>query len=344
MYSPIEITTAEAITAFTEGSPSQPLLKNYVPNWKKWEIWCASTGIDPINATHDDWLKYKAEAKGSKWRENMTQCAIGYVYRHLDKANPAVLDKDLSEEVTKGYQKWFRKFTAWCENRGKPAMPAHTEDVAKFLTEVARTQSKKDVEVARASIALHHRKAGYANTTKSDEVYRQIEVKSDNYQRKGISATTTRRRVQDWAAWQEWCLRQAVDPRRPTPEALADYIQHLGRRMQRSRLNGHLGAIREQLLDPDVEKTDKVKAAAAAVPYTGPSSAPTPEATEQIDTAITDIIDMAFTRGIWKDQIPTRLGTERAEPPQKSDHELGGNSENSQDLRYRGLGALREMV
>ena len=312
------ITTAEALAAFAKGTASKRTLRAYVPRWKEWERWCAANGIDALNATHEDYLTYRAEANGSNFLEPMTRCAISYVYRHLGKANPALPAQGLSEQTTKDYQKCFRKFTAWCDSRGKPAMPAHTEDIAEFLKELARTYSKRNVEFARASIAWHHRREGYASPSTSTEVHRQIEVKSDNYQRKGISPTTARRRESDRATWQKWCLKQPVDPRRPTPEALADYIQHLGRRMLRSRLNGHLCAIREQLRDPDVAKTDKVEAALAAVPYTGPSPAPIPVATEQINTAIRDIIEMAFIRGRWKDQIPAYLGTQRAKRLKKA--------------------------
>ena len=66
----------------------------------------------------------------------------------------------------RNYDGGTRRFTAWCEERRLPALPAHPESVKHYLTDrYDRGMKIGTVRLDAASIADAHRQAGYADPT-----------------------------------------------------------------------------------------------------------------------------------------------------------------------------------
>ncbi len=71
-----------------------------------------------------------------------------------------------AENTRKAYRGAVRAWCAWCEQRGLPALPAASPDVAAFLAaERQRGLSPNSVELRRAAIRYLHRAAGHAVPT-----------------------------------------------------------------------------------------------------------------------------------------------------------------------------------
>ena len=68
----------------------------------------------------------------------------------------------------RNYDGGTRRFTAWCEERRFPSLPAHPEAVKHYLTERYDSGMKiGTVRLDAASIADAHRQAGYADPTRT---------------------------------------------------------------------------------------------------------------------------------------------------------------------------------
>ena len=71
------------------------------------------------------------------------------------------LENAQSENTRRNYAGQYRKFRAWCEREGQPALPAQPEVVAAYATELAEDgKSMSMVRLAVASIVDTHRRVG----------------------------------------------------------------------------------------------------------------------------------------------------------------------------------------
>lgn len=90
-------------------------------------------------------------------------------------------------------------YTAWCAERGVPALPASAETIAAFVDAMAPVRAPATVRRYVASIAVAHRAMGYAKATRSEPVRRALQRM---HRRKG------RRQAQ--ARGLTWALRQRL--------------------------------------------------------------------------------------------------------------------------------------
>ena len=66
-------------------------------------------------------------------------------------------------------------YTAWCTERGAPALPASAETLAAFVDAMAKLRAPATVRRYVASIASAHRAMGVANTPRSEPVRRALQ-------------------------------------------------------------------------------------------------------------------------------------------------------------------------
>ena len=71
------------------------------------------------------------------------------------------LENAQSENTRRNYAGQYRKFRAWCEREGQPALPAQPEVVNAYAAELAEDgKSMSMVRLAVASIVDTHRRVG----------------------------------------------------------------------------------------------------------------------------------------------------------------------------------------
>ena len=115
----------------------------------------------------------------------------------------------LSPNTERALRSDLALFTAWCAERGVPALPASAETVAAFVEAMARTRAPATVRRYVASIAAAHRAAGLGKAANGEAVRRAL---ARMHRRKG------RRQAQ--AKGLTWALRERL--LEATGEALVD--------------------------------------------------------------------------------------------------------------------------
>ncbi len=73
------------------------------------------------------------------------------------------------------YGSAWRRFSAWCEERGAQALPATSEDVGSYLLErIAQGRTPSTVNVDAGAISAQHRDAGLPDPTRAESVLRLV--------------------------------------------------------------------------------------------------------------------------------------------------------------------------
>ena len=86
----------------------------------------------------------------------------------------AALEGSTSANTRRAYDQAWRRFVAWAEARGIPALPAPPELAAAFLAELAEEgRSVATLRLQKSALAKVHRSAGHQDPTDNEGV-RQV--------------------------------------------------------------------------------------------------------------------------------------------------------------------------
>ena len=135
-----------------------------------------------------------------------------------------VTDRLSSPHTQRNYNRAFTTFSEWCTGLGATPLPAHPEDVARYLESlVARGLKFSTLRTARAAISHAHRQAGYSDPFSSP-------VPRDTFQRfrQGL-AGTEHRAMPLTEEGLEAVRRTACIPRRITGLAPRTEDEHIAR-------------------------------------------------------------------------------------------------------------------
>ena len=301
--------------AFEAAKLARTSVKVYTPRWKHWESWCTTEGVDPLDATHDDYRKFaEDEIKGKEWMAQATSSALACIYAYIGKNNPAQPARPVTSTVAEQHKTWFTRFRVWCEDIPKPHLPADPEDVAAFLQEISQSYPPYDMERARASIAWHHRQSGYRTTSTHPIVHEEtahLAHIEDKYPGPGNTLRYIRQMDLCREHWRDWCHDQDdIDPTQATPAEICRYIHHLASRVSRHSIRDHVRAIGALYEDPSPTKSDEVKTAIKNIVER--EKQPT-DARKELDTEIQFILETATTQGVWADIFPPNLTQEQVQ-------------------------------
>ena len=300
--------------AFEAAGLSRNSINMYRPRWDHWETWCITDGVDPLAATHDDYLTFVADAPDwSKTKAKSTSSALACIYSYIGKNNPARPARPVTPTIAEQHKTWFNRFRVWCEDRDKPHLPTAPEDVAAFVLEISQSYPPYDMERARASIAWYHKLHGYRTTSSYPIVRAETALAhlEDKYPKPGNTLKYTRQMELCREHWWAWCHDQDVDPTQATPAEICQYTHHLASRVTIHSVKEHVRAIGALYEDPSPTKSDEVKAAVKAIAERNPAGKQPTAARKELDTEIQSILEIATTQGVWAYRIPQHLTQEQ---------------------------------
>ena len=128
-----------------------------------------------------------------------TQASADDAQRSLFDACAVTSHGALSANTERAMRSDLAIYTAWCTERGVPALPASAETVAAFVDAMAKARAPATVRRYVASIAAAHRSVGWEKTGRAEPVRRAL---ARMHRRKG------RRQMQ--AKGLTWALRERL--------------------------------------------------------------------------------------------------------------------------------------
>ena len=93
----------------------------------------------------------------------------------LDELN-ALFSQDTADNTRKTYKAAWGQFTAFCDQRGREALPADKETVALFANVTAKAKSASTLRTYLAAIAKEHKDAGFDDVTKHPAVAKVVKA------------------------------------------------------------------------------------------------------------------------------------------------------------------------
>ena len=93
----------------------------------------------------------------------------------LDELN-ALFDQDTADNTRKTYKAAWGQFLAFCDQRGREALPADKETVALFANVTAKAKSASTLRTYLAAIAKEHKDAGFDDITKDPAVAKVVKA------------------------------------------------------------------------------------------------------------------------------------------------------------------------
>ena len=258
-----------------------PVKAVYLRGWATWEEWCKEQGLNLVDVTDDDIVRFGDTVAGLTPRQRSDFCrAVLRVYKEVGRESFAKSSKvrallsGLKEEFLGIYpappvagrsscanERWVRRFVAWCEANDKQALPAAPEDVAAFLDENAKDYSYHEINIASAGVSRYQRENGLPSTSRCRVVTEmRAEIKHRNAGRQkpagaGSSPSSLRMEKQVPERWRLWCSERGMDVMDATSAEVVDYLRESEGRESPSYKLDALGYI-SRMYQPGVDPTD----------------------------------------------------------------------------------------
>ena len=244
-----------------------PNTKNYlVGGWIRWNEACRADKVDPMGATPEQAIEcFTRLAVDPTICLRKVRDAVSRTYREAGLEPPiydprigAAIRKQkgkpplhtpthrLRDDPARKQEYWVSQFINWCHENNKPHLPAHPDDIAEFLEQIAESQ-RAGTRYASSSISRYHSDNGYGRTSQLPQVKAvvapinaEVRARKPNPDRKNKSASTQEgldiirasslsKSTQanyciQWNKWGRWCDPQGIDPLQTTPDQLERYV------------------------------------------------------------------------------------------------------------------------
>lgn len=92
--------------------------------------------------------------------------------QELERKARAYIDSSMAENTKRAYKSDWDDFSAWCDARAIPCLPASPQTVAAYLTELAETRKVSTLERRMVSISVAHKTADLDSPVRSGLVDR----------------------------------------------------------------------------------------------------------------------------------------------------------------------------
>ena len=219
--------------AFDAAQLSKRSVSQYSPRWAHWQAWCATRGVAPLDATHADYLAFAADNSHlSKATLGTTSAALGCVYRHIGRNNPALEHepKPLPPTVQDAFDaaqliktsvirygpRWAH-WQAWCATWGVDPLDATHADYLAFAADNSHL-SERTLGTTSAALGCVYRHIGKNSPALEHEPKPLPPTVQDALDAAQLSKRSVSQYSPRWAHWQAWCAPGAWPPwTPPTP-------------------------------------------------------------------------------------------------------------------------------
>ena len=243
-----EAKVAEGLRLIEDSCLSKRTKQEYGREWRHWGSWCGDVGVDPLDATWEDVVKYIRSGRRPSHCTDQLRVAVAWVYHSRGAASPsndrrvgAAFGKKLHTshdsycEITGDRLSVFRsEYLGWCRLRGRKPGPASGEQVVEFLSSVGEhLLAYDDLRLANTAVSLYLAEEGHPSTETHPLVValfkelrgkwlaRQAEGASGDGKRLGEKPTRWKRQ------WETWREHQGIERGRATVADVLDYLgQH----------------------------------------------------------------------------------------------------------------------
>lgn len=242
----------DGYTVIEESDLTPQIKQVYSRAWAAWEVFSEDEGIDPRGPSDEDIVTFVSVATGLTERQRYEFCnGVVRVFKEVGMEGCSKSDaiKELRSELRSlflggvyapaavggrsvvAYERWVRRFVAWCEDAGKSHLPADVEDVVAFLEEMAEDYSKTGLEAGSTAISRYQREHGFPGTGRYPAVLRVLhEAEAGNLERgkpagAGTSLSSSSKRKYDEERWKAWWADRGKRFTDATGKDVCDYLQ-----------------------------------------------------------------------------------------------------------------------
>ena len=196
--------------------------------WITWEEWCDAECINPLAATHDDFEAFVADQELKIRMRRWYSAMLFQPYRYVGKTNPARRPTSRqSKAYIDGCDYILKRFKSWCKANNAIYLPAPHQDVAAFLTELAKDFPPGYLKLASSAIARIHTDAGYTPPSHEPEVISALKHLKGTPRQLVTDTDGSERRNRRIAQWTDWCRGQGFEPADATAEHFLQFLKPL---------------------------------------------------------------------------------------------------------------------
>ena len=234
--------------------------------WIPWEEWCDAEGINPLAATNDDFEAFVADQELNTRMRRWYSTLLFQPYRSIGKPNPARRPTSQSKASIDGRAPILKRFQSWCKANNASYLPARYQDVAAFLTELAKTFSHSYLQAASTAIARIHTDAGYSPPSSEPEVASALKHLKGTPRQLVTDTHYAESRERRLAQWTDWCRQHRFEPAGATAEQFLQFLQQLATRLSARVLKGYRFEIAHMYADRSITYNPQTQALIDATP------------------------------------------------------------------------------
>ena len=260
---------------------------DYKHLWSTWEEWCDAECINPLAATHDDFEAFVADQEFNTYMRHQYSASLFQPYRSVGKANPARRPTSLNKASIDRRAPILKRFKSWCKANNTIYLPARYQDIAAFLTEMAKTYSPSYLQTASTTIARMHTDAGYSTPAHEPEVSSALKHLKGTPRQLVTDSKAAKSRDRRIAQWTDWCRQHRFEP--AGAEHFLQFLQQLATRVSAGVLKRYRFEIARMYADRSITHNPQTQALIDATP-TGAERKAERDAARQIIDAETQWI------------------------------------------------------
>ena len=255
--------------------------------WSTWEEWCDAEFIKPLAATHDDFEAFVADQELNARTSNRYSAMLFQPYRAVGKTNPA---RRPTSRRSKGYidgcAPLVKRFQSWCKANNFIYLPARHQDVAAFLTEMAKDYSHGYLKRALSAIARMHTDAGYTPPSHEPEVTSALKNFKGTPRQLVTDTDYAESRDRRIAQWTDWCRQHRFEPAGATAKQFLQFLQQLATGLSADLLKRYQFEIARMYADRSITHNPQTAALIDATPTVAERKAERNAAKQIIDAEI----------------------------------------------------------
>ena len=257
-----------------EASGLKESTKNlYSPWWRRWVCWCEEYGVDPLEATGGDALRW-LESLELKSHVRCGRAAVNFVCKSLGMASPMrqwevmvalfggngryLRDEDRAPKLRSAMGRRVREYVSWCERLGKEVLPGSGAQSTEFILFLSEWYSYGVVGMANGAVSRYLEANGYPATINHPEVLAALpECRARAEAREvkrtvGLSARGIELLDRVQRQWREWCEGEGegIDWHQAGPADALRYLRGLEHQTTAGARAGRLSGLYAGVADP----------------------------------------------------------------------------------------------
>ena len=255
-----------------EASGLKESTKNlYSPWWRRWVCWCEEYGVDPLEATGGDALRW-LESLELKSHVRCGWAAVNFVCKSLGMASPMrqwevmvalfggngryVRDEDRAPKLRSAMGRRVRDYVSWCERLGKEVLPGSGAQSTEFILFLSEWYSYGVVGMANGAVSRYLEANGYPATINHPEVLAALpECRARAEAREvkrtvGLSARGIELLDRVQRQWREWCEGEGINWHQAGPADALRYLRGLEHQTTAGARAGRLSKLYAGVANP----------------------------------------------------------------------------------------------